>query len=423
MRYPTILVLLLIVRPVFSQSPQIWTQDQLEACVGPNGGGTYGSVCQLAPTTITVDHTITIYRSNITITGTNIYSPSTTVLQKSTSSCYNRDQSPFTHILYLNSGVSNILLEGFTVDGNRDYPSVAQQPPPGSPSWNNYIKPPNGQPATHCSNLYPYPIIDVDLSEGGFSVGAEYMAFKNAAAFSLETAVNGYIEYSTFDQSWIAGVYTNSGATVYDNTFTNSGTGALQISGYNVSASYNTLQHNHYICIFGAWGGQMFISPGVNTAYITGNVLDGRDSSGQQSHCMLDPAAHIGGIEGYGSALNIQGNTSQYNSGSGMYFTGVAGLNVVAYGGYVPNKLWYNADSGLDIEASRDFPSTTGVSVTNLDSRSNNSYGVYTGAVSGVGTINGVTISNSYFSGNRYGCYGLGPNVTNYNNSQGNTCY
>lgn len=323
--------------------------------------------------------------------------------------------SPFA-ILYATSGANHLLIESLVIDGSRADlnglgSAVLKCLSSGSPAW-----------------------IDVDLGDAGYSPGSAYsgvnlydMTFDNGPGFSVSLGPWSYVYWSWFYRPRITAIYTNEGDVINDNTFEQSGTGAVSVAN-NVLVEYNQFSSNHDEWTYLADGGQLFIGQGAATNFtILSNTFNGGNLTCPAAGCNAGPfSCPVGattsgldtnGIETWSPGGTYNNNEITNQSGSALMAAGIngasAGVSSVTLlnndpawtTGYIENN---HADGVLIQNGGLSVGGT--FSLTALHSRNNSGYGFrWIGTVNGGTTLSWGSGNSACLTGNTNGAYSILP--------------
>ncbi len=396
---------------------QALTLSQFLNCISASGSG---GTCQLAAGTYVVDGqtlpTITINRSGITVQGTVVSGVDDTTIQRgftTDQSCFNSGQcystmatgvyAP-TSLITLGSGVSNVTIQDFTVDGNRYYDNGTVINCENGDQWFHDVWVPPSNSSVNVTNVnFINAPQDAVLLEGQNSA-------VTSSSFGMGTGPNGYKTSTRSTAIFVT--QSNNGA--WYNTIYYSGSAGITLFGSTQYAYGNTLVENRFEQ---GSGGQVFTNPSSSYASITANVVNGNYFSvaggSLQNGCVVPGTQMVypSGIESYGSYQRFFDNEVANNTGTGIQLGGSSPMTDIEVSSSNP---WNSSDILRYIEnngyrgiwflgPSEGWPySTSGVLLDDVAVRNNSDWGLYLDGVSGQSGYEGFT-ADSCISGNTAG--------------------
>jgi hypothetical protein len=290
----------------------------------------YGTTCQLAAGTYSVNTTLQIQRSNICVQGS---SASSTTLRRGTTS--------LASIMSAISGTSGVIIQNLTFDGNRFGF--------GGPGSSFACQPHN------------IPVYDLNLQNLGSGYATvQYCNFVNAPGDAvilsgqLTAGASTSIGYSNFGLNG-SGSATRSTAVrlggntsrAFYNTIDYAGTAAINVTGTNCYVWGNTMEWGRYED--GDSGGILYLQQDSSNTIVGSNVIDGHNYVSLPSPNGCTETANITfcGVEGQGSNLAFYNNEIRNNKGGGMGF-GYLPTNGIYISG---NNPWYPSDPPKYVES------------------------------------------------------------------------
>ena len=318
---------------------------------------------------------------------------------------------------YLQAGAANnLLIESLVIDGSRanlngQGSAVLKCVPQNSPAW-----------------------IDVDLGGAGYTPGTAYsgvnmydVTFYDGPGFAVSLGPWSYVYWSWFYRPRITAIFTSDHDVINDNTFEESGTGAVSVAN-NVTVEYNQFTSNHDEWVFLADGGQLFIGQGAATNFtILSNAFDGGNLTCPASGCSAGPyscpvGATTSGLDTNGIEAWSPGgtyNNNEITNQSGAAF-GAFGLNGAPLGvssltllnndpGWTTGYIENNYNDGVLVQNGGQSVGGS-FSLTALHSRNNSRYGFrWIGTVNGGTTLSWGSGNSACLTGNSSGPYSIVP--------------
>lgn len=298
-------LLALTVRLLHAQQDQPVPQAFI-TCVSSSGTA---STCTLPAGTYTVTSAIPVERSGITVRGGSM-TPSGTVLQRGANN---------SRIMTVNSGLTGVIIEYLTFDGNRF----------AVPGYNLSCLSGN-------SNYW-----DLDLCPGAGScsssgtVTVQYVDFENAPGDALRIAGSpSTVSYSNFSPLGSASATRSTAVRLYGsqsgayyNTIDYAGTAGINVLGSGDYVYGNYLGQNRYEQSDGGPGGQLYLDAGSSNASVTANFINGNywHTTGQPVNGCSTPNNGVtgpSGVEAYGSNQYLYNNGVIQNMGTGIQVGG-----------------------------------------------------------------------------------------------------
>ena len=371
-------------RPSNALDLQTFTQ-----CIGPNG---QGPVCQLDAGSYSINATLFIGRSNITIQGGAPASPSSTTLQRAagfTSSLLRDTTAPL-------SPLHSITIRYLTFDGYRTQntgPYSSYSPEVGIFTTTSllvsncaFIESPNSGLA-----LYGAGASGIVVNNSTFSHNLIYGLWAGA------TGNHGGASYLD-----CAGLTFAVGIVIANNQFDRTGENAILGDFVGLQLIGNTFTNTYSYAVvsgvnWGGAGGQIDLTPCTQDAAVVGNTFEGELAT-------ADPGLNPGttqGIEVHASDVSIINNTATKNPGEGLSLGGAASIFIANWDpktGFLVNGGGIGISQGSDHDSIRpvDF-----ITIDNAQIVGNQDWGIWFNTVSQ--PINHVMVTNSCINANIQG--------------------
>lgn len=284
-------------------------------CIGPQG---QGPVCQLDAGTYPISATLLLGRSNITIKGTILASPSDTVLQRAQGfqGALLQDVGPMTSTPTL----TNVTIRDLTIDGNRAQNVAAY----GTYQPEVSIFTTKSMLINKC-NFINSPRISVALygfaqygtAASGIVVNDSY--FANAVILGLWSGAGGQ---NAASQGYLGctSVQVPDNVVIANSQFENMGTNAIYASMTHFQLINNVFTDSHSYAIgdFPPAGGQIDLDPCTDTAAVLGNTFQGGQKGPGDGNTQ--------GMELHGTNLWIVNNVVKDNWHDGISIGGGANI-------------------------------------------------------------------------------------------------
>ena len=403
MRIPTMLALAVLV--LVRASDALTLQDFIQ-CIGPQG---QGPVCQLDAGSYSINATLFIGRSNITIQGGVPASPSSTTVQRAagfTDSLLRDTTAPL-------APLHSITIRNLTFDGNR----TQNTGPYSSYSPEATVFTATSVLISNCSFIES-PNTGLGLYGAGTSgVVVNNSTFSHDLIFGLWAGPTGNFGGATYLDC--AGVTFPSNVVVANSQFDRSGENAILGDFIGLQLIGNTFTNTYTYAVvagvnWGGAGGQIDLTPCTQNAAVVRNTFQGGSAP-------PDPGLSPGttqGIEVHASDVSIVNNTVSYNWFDGLSLGGAADIFVANWDS--TTGFLNNTGGGISITQGTGSDSIRPVDFITIDTTvvSNNlRWGLW--SMTSGAPINHVTVTNSCLQNNAYGpesLSGLGSDVTIANN-------
>jgi len=369
---------------LFAPSARALSFPQFVACVSAAGKD---SVCQLDAGVYTVSATISLGRSNVTITGTATTSPLNTVLRRAAGF-----EGPLlTDTEKAGTTLNSITIQNLTFDGNR-----AQNKSPYSDySPDVSIFAVENLTFLNCQ-FNNSPNIGLGLYGAGTSgVTVDRCAFNDPVIYGLWSDAPGNNSGITWQQC--AAKHFVHNVTVANSTFSNSGEPAILGDMIDLQIVNNVFTNNHsYSIPFDDDGGQIDLTVCTQNALIWRNTFQNGAAS---------PNGHVAdGVELHGTNISLIDNTVKNNSGDGINMDGAQHIYIANVDPATGN--FGNARSGIAIaHSSATFRLTEWITIAFGNAAGNDQYGIWsdTSNTTPSEPVNHLTIVNSCLSGDKLG--------------------
>jgi hypothetical protein len=353
-------------------------------CIGPQG---MGAVCQLDTGTYPLSTQLQIGRSNITIKGTILTSPSDTILQRAPGWHYSLliDVGPPSTA----TPVANITVRDMTFDGNRSQ---------NTDVWSSYfaelmINTTKSLLVTNCDFINSPAISFVVEGRGASGVVVNNSYFANAVIYGFWAGATGsnMLEAPNGFELCPTLVIPDD-IVVANSSFENGGESVITLDATNVQITNNIFRNNKSDTVpFNDSGGQIDLSVCTANGAVVGNTFENAPlgSNGQPG----------GGIELHGTDLTIVNNLIINNAGPGVATAGVQRVFLANWNQATTTSR--NNGGGVALYHPSGWRADDSITIDTSNITDNGGYGVwiYTDDI----PITNVTLTNNCLAGNTYG--------------------